>query len=142
MKTRCNQQTFLFQAQNKRNLFAHFNGGNICSDAGGLLLQQTEGITGLVLVQLLRYLKDDCAAVRTIERIGTLNIGFGAVLFALQAPLDRFGNAQGVIIGHQSRQAVHANGNIAYELIAGFQGEGITYFICRAVAVNFFYGND
>jgi len=48
MKTHCNQQTFLFQAQNKRNLVAHFNGGNICSDAGGLLLQQTEGITGII----------------------------------------------------------------------------------------------
>lgn len=48
MKTHCNQQTFLFQAQNKRNLVAHFNGGSICSDAGGLLLQQTEGITGII----------------------------------------------------------------------------------------------
>ena len=48
MKTHCNQQTFLFQAQTKRKLVAHFNGGNICSDAGGLLLQQTERLTGII----------------------------------------------------------------------------------------------
>ena len=48
MKTHCNQQTFLFQGQSKRNLVAHFNGGNICSDAGGLLLQQTERLTGII----------------------------------------------------------------------------------------------
>jgi hypothetical protein len=27
---------------------AHFNGGNICSDSGGLLLQQAERITGII----------------------------------------------------------------------------------------------
>ena len=27
---------------------AHFNGGNICSDAGGLLLRQTEETTGII----------------------------------------------------------------------------------------------
>jgi hypothetical protein len=48
MKTHCNPQTFLFQAQTKRKLVAHFNGGNICSDAGGLLLQQTERLTGII----------------------------------------------------------------------------------------------
>jgi hypothetical protein len=48
MKTHCNQQTFLFQGQSKRNLVAHFNGGSICSDAGGLLLQQTERLTGII----------------------------------------------------------------------------------------------
>ena len=48
MKTHCNQQTFLFQGQSKRNIVAHFNGGNICSDAGGLLLQQTERLTGII----------------------------------------------------------------------------------------------
>jgi hypothetical protein len=48
MKTHCNQQTFLFQGQCKRNFVAHFNGGNICSDAGGLLLQRTERLTGII----------------------------------------------------------------------------------------------
>jgi len=27
---------------------AHFDGGNICSDAGGLLLRQTEEATGII----------------------------------------------------------------------------------------------
>ena len=48
MKTQCKQETFLFQTQNKRDLVAHFNGGNITSDAGGLLLQQTERIAGII----------------------------------------------------------------------------------------------
>jgi len=48
MKTQCKQETFLFQTQNRRDLVAHFNGGNITSDAGGLLLQQTERATGII----------------------------------------------------------------------------------------------
>jgi hypothetical protein len=48
MKTRCNQKTFDFQTQNSRKIVAHFNGGNITSDAGGLLLQQAERVTGII----------------------------------------------------------------------------------------------
>jgi len=48
MKTQCKSEALLFQTQNRRQLVAHFNGGNICSDAGGLLLQQTERITGII----------------------------------------------------------------------------------------------
>ena len=48
MKTHCNQKTFDFQTQNSRKIAAHFNGGNITSDAGGLLLQQAERITGII----------------------------------------------------------------------------------------------
>ncbi|MHC4645107.1 MAG: IS1380 family transposase [Planctomycetota bacterium] len=48
MKTHCNQETFEFQAENSRKIVAHFNGGNITSDAGGLLLQQAERITGII----------------------------------------------------------------------------------------------
>jgi hypothetical protein len=48
MKTHCTQRSLEFQTQNKRHLVAHFNGGNICSDAGGLLLQQTEKLTGII----------------------------------------------------------------------------------------------
>jgi len=48
MKTQCKQETFLFQTQNRRDLVAHFNGGNITSDAGGLLLQQTERATSII----------------------------------------------------------------------------------------------
>ena len=48
MKTHCNQKTFEFQTKNSRKIIAHFNGGNISSDSGGLLLQQTERITGII----------------------------------------------------------------------------------------------
>jgi len=48
MKTQCKSEALLFQTQSKRELVAHFDGGNICSDAGGLLLQQTERITGII----------------------------------------------------------------------------------------------
>ena len=48
MKTHCNQKTLEFQTENSRKIVAHFNGGNISSDSGGLLLQQTERITGII----------------------------------------------------------------------------------------------
>ena len=48
MKTHCNQETFEFQTENSRKIVAHFNGGNISSDAGGLLLKQTEQATGII----------------------------------------------------------------------------------------------
>jgi len=48
MKTHCNQKTFEFQTEISRKIMAHFNGGNISSDSGGLLLQQTERITGII----------------------------------------------------------------------------------------------
>jgi hypothetical protein len=48
MKTHCNQETLEFQTENSRKIVAHFNGGNISSDAGGLLLQQAEQITGII----------------------------------------------------------------------------------------------
>ncbi|MBA7705406.1 IS1380 family transposase ISVsp8 [subsurface metagenome] len=48
MKTHCNQKTFEFQAENSRKIVAHFNGGNISSDAGGILLKQAEQATGII----------------------------------------------------------------------------------------------
>lgn len=48
MKTHCNQKTFEFQTENSRQITAHFNGGNISSDSGGLLLKQTEQATGII----------------------------------------------------------------------------------------------
>jgi len=48
MKTHCNQKTFPFQTENSRDIVAHFNGGNISSDSGGLLLKQTEQVTGII----------------------------------------------------------------------------------------------
>ncbi|GAJ03636.1 unnamed protein product, partial [marine sediment metagenome] len=48
MKTHCNQKTFEFQTENPRKIVAHFNGGNISSDSGGLLLKQTEQAAGII----------------------------------------------------------------------------------------------
>jgi len=48
MKTHSNQKTFEFQAENSRKIVAHFNGGKISSDCGGLLLRQVEQITGII----------------------------------------------------------------------------------------------
>lgn len=48
MKTHCNQKTLEFQTENSREIIAHFNGGNISSDSGGLLLRQVEQITGII----------------------------------------------------------------------------------------------
>jgi len=48
MKTHCNQKTFEFQTENSRKIVAHFNGGNISSDSGGLLLRQVEQITDII----------------------------------------------------------------------------------------------
>jgi len=48
MKTHCNQKAFPFQTENSRDIVAHFNGGNISSDSGGLLLKQTEQLTGII----------------------------------------------------------------------------------------------
>ncbi len=48
MKTHCNQKTLEFQTENSREIVAHFNGGNISSDSGGLLLKQTEQATGII----------------------------------------------------------------------------------------------
>ncbi len=93
----------------------------------------------VILASLFGYFKNDCAAVRAIEGVRALNIGLGFIFFAVQSPLCGIGNAQGVIIRHQSRQGVHANGNVAYKLISGFESEGIANFICRAMAPDFFY---
>jgi hypothetical protein len=48
MRTQCKSESLLFQTQSKREVVAHFDGGNICSDGGGLLLRQTEYATGII----------------------------------------------------------------------------------------------
>jgi hypothetical protein len=48
MKTQCRSEALLFQTETRRQLVANFNGGNICSDAGGLLLRQTESSVGII----------------------------------------------------------------------------------------------
>ncbi len=48
MATECNQQSFRFHALGRRNVVARFDGGRITSDGGGLLLRETERLTGII----------------------------------------------------------------------------------------------
>ena len=44
MTTECNAESFLFQGLGGRQVVARFDGGTITSDAGALLLRETERI--------------------------------------------------------------------------------------------------
>ncbi len=48
MLAECNQETFGFHALGRRDVVARFDGGRISSDAGGLLLRETERVTGIM----------------------------------------------------------------------------------------------
>ena len=48
MRTECNAKTFGFHTLGRRQVWARFDGGRITSDAGGLLLGETERVTGIV----------------------------------------------------------------------------------------------
>lgn len=48
MATECNQQSFGFHALGRRNVVGRFDGGRITSDGGGLLLRETERVTGII----------------------------------------------------------------------------------------------
>ena len=48
MTTECNQSSFEFHSLNQRKVIAKFDGGNITSDAGVLLLREVEKRTGLI----------------------------------------------------------------------------------------------
>ena len=48
MMTECNRESFGFHALGRRDVLARFDGGRISSDAGGLLLRETERITGII----------------------------------------------------------------------------------------------
>lgn len=48
MRTECNPQSFGFHALGRKKIVARFDGGRITSDAGGILLRETERITGIV----------------------------------------------------------------------------------------------
>ena len=48
MATECNQQSFRFHALGRRDVVARFDGGRITSDGGGLLLRETERLTGII----------------------------------------------------------------------------------------------
>jgi len=48
MKTECTQKSFDFHPLFRRDVVARFNGGQITSDAGGLLLRETEQATRIL----------------------------------------------------------------------------------------------
>jgi len=48
METQCNEQLFNFQAQNRRDVVATFDGGTISTDGGALLLRQVEEHVGII----------------------------------------------------------------------------------------------
>ena len=48
MTTQCNESSFHFQPLGNREVVARFDGGNITSDAGGLLLRKVEQRTGIL----------------------------------------------------------------------------------------------
>ena len=48
MTTECNQKTLAFHQLGRRQVIAKFNGGKISSNAGGLLLRQTERLTSII----------------------------------------------------------------------------------------------
>lgn len=48
MGTECNSESFSFHPLGGRDVVARFDGGRITSDAGGLLLRETERITGIL----------------------------------------------------------------------------------------------
>jgi hypothetical protein len=48
MPTKCNSETFEFQALKPHRVVARFDGGKITSDGGGLLLRETNRVTGLI----------------------------------------------------------------------------------------------
>ena len=42
METQCNEGLFVFQAQNRRDVVATFDGGTVSTDGGALLLREAE----------------------------------------------------------------------------------------------------
>lgn len=48
MTTECNRESFVFQPLGRRGVIGRFDGGKITSDAGALLLRETERITGVL----------------------------------------------------------------------------------------------
>ena len=48
MLAQCNRESFGFHALGRRDVVARFDGGRISSDAGGLLLRETERVTGIM----------------------------------------------------------------------------------------------
>ena len=71
MPTEFTQQSFPFQPLSKREVVARFDGGKITSDAGALLLRETERATGILrqfTAQTL-YEEEYCARGEMVNQI-------------------------------------------------------------------------
>jgi len=71
MTTECNQSSFEFHCLNQRKVIAKFDGGNITSDAGILLLREVEKRTGLIrgLAQCFRDYRDARWVEHSVEEL-------------------------------------------------------------------------
>jgi hypothetical protein len=71
MTTECNQSSFEFHSLNQRKVIARFDGGNITSDAGILLLRKVEKRTGLIggLAQCFRDYRDARWVEHSVEEL-------------------------------------------------------------------------
>lgn len=71
MTTECNQTSFEFHCLNQRKVIAKFDGGNITSDAGVLLLREVENRTGLIggLAQCFTDHRDARWVEHTVEEL-------------------------------------------------------------------------
>src|SRR6266705_2899526 len=71
MTTECNQNSFEFHSLNQRKVIARFDGGNITSDAGILLLREVEKRTGLIkgLAQCFADYRDARWVEHTVEEL-------------------------------------------------------------------------
>ena len=64
MMTEGDRQSFRFHALGRRNVVPRFDGGRVTSDGGGLLLRETERLTGIIR-QFANYFTDHPKPMRT-----------------------------------------------------------------------------
>jgi hypothetical protein len=83
MKTQCNPSQLEFHALGRRKIIGKFDGGNISSDAGGLLLRETEKRTGIVqqFAECFKDLRDPKRIEHTVmeliaQRVYGLALGY------------------------------------------------------------------
>jgi hypothetical protein len=71
MKTHCNPSQLEFHALGRRKVIGKFDGGNITSDAGGILLRETEKKTDIVhqFAQCFRDLRDPNRIEHSVEEL-------------------------------------------------------------------------
>ena len=71
MRTQCNPSQLEFHAIGRRKVIGNFDGGNITSDAGGLLLRETEKKTGIVrqFAQCFQDLRDSDRIEHSVEEL-------------------------------------------------------------------------